>query len=268
MSAVTGRCRACAFLLRLVTGTVPVTVCNARLAAKPAAPAIFVADQKAQDTCALLRRLVGTTPSRFSNRVLDRAGIFPARSAFLPHKPNLGRTNSMQPDSRLLVLGVIAGVSMFGATAACAADGLGYVQTNLVSNGAISARTTDPDLLNAWGIGFFPGAPFWVADNGAGVATLYDGTGAKLPLVVEIPPPHGSLKGSVSAPTGLVANVTTQFNVHGSGQPTRFIFDTEDGTIAAWDGAPPKRATIVVDNSGSGAIYKGLALGANAKGNF
>src|SRR5262245_10769796 len=151
MSAVTGRCRACAFLLRLVTGTVPVTVCNANLAAKPAAPAIFVADQKAQDTCALLRRLVGTTPSRFSNRVLDRAGIFPARSAFLPHKPNLGRTNSMQPDSRLLVLGVIAGVSMFGATAACAADGLGYVQTNLVSNGAISARTTDPDLLNAWG---------------------------------------------------------------------------------------------------------------------
>jgi uncharacterized protein (TIGR03118 family) len=174
----------------------------------------------------------------------------------------------MRPNSRLLVLGVIAGTSIFGATAACAGDGLGYVQTNLVSNGAISAKTTDPDLLNAWGLGFFPGAPFWVADNGAGVATLYDGTGAKVPLVVEIPPPHGSPKGSTSAPTGLVANITTQFSVHGSGQPTRFIFDTEDGTIAAWDNAPPKRATIVVDNSGSGAVYKGLALGANAKGNF
>ena len=174
----------------------------------------------------------------------------------------------MRPDSRLLALGVIAGVSIFGATAVRAADGLDYVQTNLVSNGTISAKTTDPDLLNAWGLGFFPGAPFWVADNGAGVATLYDGAGDKLSLVVEIPLPHGSPKGSVSAPTGLIANSTTQFSVHGSNQPARFIFDTEDGTIAAWNGEPPKRAIIVVDNSGSGAIYKGLALGTNAKGNF
>jgi uncharacterized protein (TIGR03118 family) len=174
----------------------------------------------------------------------------------------------MTPDSRLLALAAIIGISMFGTTTAFSDDGLGYVQTNLVSDGAITANTTDPDLLNAWGIGFFPGAPFWVADNGAGVATLYDGTGGKLPLVVEIPPPHGSPKGSVSAPTGLVANFTTQFRVRGSTRPTLFIFDTEDGTIAAWNRGPPQRAIIVVDNSRSGAIYKGLALGTNDKGNF
>jgi hypothetical protein len=57
-----------------------------------------------------------------------------------------------------------------------------YVQTNLVSDGAVPAATTDPNLKNPWGIAFFPGlSPFWISDNNAGVSTLYDGAGVPFP---------------------------------------------------------------------------------------
>jgi len=174
----------------------------------------------------------------------------------------------MHPDARLLAFAAIIGASVFGATAARADSGLGYVQTNLVSNGVIQAKTTDPNLLNAWGIDFLPGAPFWIADNGAGVSTVYDGTGRRLPLVVEIPAPKGQPKGTTSTPTGLVANVTGQFRAPGSVLPSMFIFDSEDGTVAAWNTLMGRHAMIVVDNSKDGSVYKGLAIGTNAKGNY
>jgi len=56
--------------------------------------------------------------------------------------------------------------------------------------------------------------------------------------------------------------------------PATFIFDTEDGTIAAWNPAVDpitagrSTATRIVDNSGKGAVYKGLAFGTNKHGNF
>jgi uncharacterized protein (TIGR03118 family) len=47
------------------------------------------------------------------------------------------------------------------------------------------------------------------------------------------------------------------------------LFSTEDGTIAGWN---PKvsqtRAVIAADQSGNGAVYKGLAMGSNAQGTF
>src|SRR5262249_13573378 len=75
------------------------------------------------------------------------------------------------------------------------AQAAGYAQTNLVSNGAVPAVHVDPNLVNPWGISFFPGiSPFWVSDNNSGVTTLYDGTGSPFPspatpLVVDIPSP-------------------------------------------------------------------------------
>jgi uncharacterized protein (TIGR03118 family) len=156
----------------------------------------------------------------------------------------------------------------------------GYTQKNLVSDVSdFSPVTIDPNLVNSWGIGFLLGSPFWIADNGTGVSTLYDGEGtpepAGMPLVVTIPAPGGG----TSAPTGLVANTTlVQFKVPGSPSPTGapFIFDTEDGTVAAWDPAVNfTKASLVVDNStvtcsngATGAVYKGLAIGANKGGAF
>jgi len=158
-----------------------------------------------------------------------------------------------------------------------------YVQTNLVSDGTVTANTVDPNLKNPWGLAFFPGlSPFWVADNNGFVSTLYDGMGvpfppppAPMPLVVNIPLPNGPTGG---APSGLVANIfagntTVTFPTPGTGKPSLFLFDTEDGTVVAWNTALADltHAVIAVDNSShptaaAGAVYKGLAIAANGHG--
>ena len=79
-----------------------------------------------------------------------------------------------------------------------------YEQTNLVSDIPGLAKTTDPNLVNAWGLDFSGGSPAWVADNGTGLSTLYTGGGNIVPLVVKIP----SGSDAQSAPTGLVFNGT------------------------------------------------------------
>ena len=132
---------------------------------------------------------------------------------------------------------------------------LGYFQTNLVSDGAVAANTIDPDLKNPWGISFGPTTPFWVADNGTGLSTLYNGIGVKQGLVVTIPPAPGSPAGTTSTPTGTVFNAGA---AGGALLGDRFLFATEDGTIAGWQGGTT--AAIRVDSSPSGAVYKGLAI--------
>ena len=142
-----------------------------------------------------------------------------------------------------------------------------YQQTNLVSDVPGLAATTDPDLVNAWGIVHSATSPWWVNDNGTGKATLYNAAGTKLALVVTVPPPDGSAPGTTSAPTGIVFNgSTTDFVVANPADntksgPARFIFATEDGTISGWNpAANPNTAIIKVDNSAS-AVYKSLAMG-------
>src|SRR6202040_815890 len=107
------------------------------------------------------------------------------------------------------------------------------------------------------------------------------------PLVVEIPSPTDPAETATvdefsGTPTGQVANFTLSpvfattpaFFIDGSG-PALFIFATEDGTIEAWnlaltdpDSPPglPDDAVIVRDNSGAGAVYKGLALATRTVG--
>src|ERR1700730_2906809 len=133
----------------------------------------------------------------------------------------------------------------------------GYSQTNLVSNTAGVATTTDSQLLNPWGISFIPGSDFWIANNNSGTSTLYDKHGTKdNGLVVTIPSATRNPNGNSSpgCPTGTVANGTGVYL--GGGQ---FIFDTEDGLVANWTGAS-NTAAVAFDNSASGAVYKGLAL--------
>src|SRR5260370_8379941 len=92
-----------------------------------------------------------------------------------------------------------------------------YTRVNLVSDIDGVARFTDPNLVNPWGLGFSSTSPFWVADNGAGVATLYNGQGQAFPtatpLVVTIPSPTTPTGGT---PTGLVfTSRTTDFVLPG-----------------------------------------------------
>jgi uncharacterized protein (TIGR03118 family) len=145
-----------------------------------------------------------------------------------------------------------------------------YQQRSLVSDGSIPAENTDPNLVNAWGVAFNPFGFVWVADNGTGVSTLYDGAGKPQSLVVRIPAPAAA--GSKAKPTGIVfSGAPTGFMVSQGGLsgPSRFIFATEDGTISGWaPNVDMTNAVRVVDNSATGAIYKGLALSAGDNGNL
>jgi hypothetical protein len=90
-----------------------------------------------------------------------------------------------------------AGLATAALGAAYASDS-GYVQTDLISNDTSKhpAAHQDKSLLNPWGIAFFPGGPFWINDNNAGLSALYNGDGAGVnktdpALAVTIPPPTG-----------------------------------------------------------------------------
>jgi uncharacterized protein (TIGR03118 family) len=155
---------------------------------------------------------------------------------------------------------------LLSVTTALADDGQqnSYAVNNLVSD-LPGAAVTDANLKNPWGVAFSPsGSPFWVSDNAAGLATLYDGTGVMQSLVVKVPPAAG---GTTGAPTGIVWNPASSFVVPGTTSQAAFIFATEDGTISAWAGGLSS-AVIAADNSKSGAVYKGLAYGVNANGPF
>jgi uncharacterized protein (TIGR03118 family) len=163
------------------------------------------------------------------------------------------------------------------------------LQTNIVSDLPGVAQLQDPHLVNPWGIAESSGSPFWISDNGAGVSTLYSVPGAGTPapsinsLVVSIPAPGAPL-GSDGTPTGTVFNgdggATGGFKLKGvltnpNGTTSAiFLFVTEDGTIVGWNpnvnpqGFDPTKAgtygIIAVDNSGSGAVYKGMTFAKSA----
>jgi len=135
-----------------------------------------------------------------------------------------------------------------------------YTETDLVSSipgvGTNATNPVDAQLKNSWGMTRSAGSTFWVSDNGSGLATLYNGIGTKQSLVVTIPVPTGI--DPPATPTGIVANGTADFALPGS-TAAKFIFVTEQGTIAAWNGG--NAAVIVKDNSKSGAVYKGCTIG-------
>ncbi len=142
-----------------------------------------------------------------------------------------------------------------------------YRQHNLVSDIPGVADHTDPNLKNSWGIAFNPNAVFWVADNTTGLATLYDGLGNTQPPIVTIP--GGS-------PTGIVFNVASNktppdfvITENGGSGAAVFIFATENGIIAGWSPAVDfTNAVVAVDNSASGADYKGIAIAGNGTANL
>jgi uncharacterized protein (TIGR03118 family) len=183
---------------------------------------------------------------------------------------------------RALVIAValttILSLSVFGVVRTRAATALGfYQQTNLVSDLPGVAAVTDSHLVNAWGMSHSSTSPWWISDNGTGVSTLYTGSGAPFPLppatplVVTIPPPLGSPAGTSATPTGNVFNGTSSFVVtkNGVSGPATFLFATEDGTISGWNrNVDPTNAILGADQSASGAVYKGLALGSNSSGEF
>jgi uncharacterized protein (TIGR03118 family) len=150
-----------------------------------------------------------------------------------------------------------AGVALVASGIAQAA-GNRYQISKLVSDIPGLASHTDSHLVNPWGIAFNPNGFVWVANNETGTSTLYDGAGnpsATLP-VVNVP----------GKPTGIVFNGTNDFAIT-PGNPARFLFASEDGSILGWSPAVDVLNAVTVIPS-NGAVYKGLALAGNGEGNF
>jgi uncharacterized protein (TIGR03118 family) len=138
-----------------------------------------------------------------------------------------------------------------------------YKLTNLTSNQKGKAKHFDPNLVNGWGLTFAPNGPIFVADTGTGLATSYNAAGVPQKTVVTVPPSGNT---GVGSPTGIVYNGSKEFQAGGA--PAMFLFGTLDGTISGWSPANGTQAVILVNNSGSGASYNGLAITTKKSGNF
>jgi uncharacterized protein (TIGR03118 family) len=155
---------------------------------------------------------------------------------------------------RLAAVSFAAVASLAAATPTPAAQH-NYTVTPLVSNGYLPGTIVDHNLVNAWGLTASGTSPWWVADNGTGKSTLYNGnTGAPQSLVVSVD----------TNPTGAVFNGTTGFVVPGTTARAFFIFDTEGGQLLGWN--PAFGTTAQVAKTVAGAIYKGLAIGTTGAG--
>jgi uncharacterized protein (TIGR03118 family) len=142
-----------------------------------------------------------------------------------------------------------------------AAGATGFVQTNLVSDMPGQAAVTDPQLINPWGISASVQSPFWISDNQTGFSTLYDGTGNKNALVVNIPSAPGTTF-THSTPTGTVFNTdpnAADFNVTAMGKTAAsiFLFATLDGTLSGWNGTG---TNAIIAFQSAGSIFTGLAI--------
>jgi uncharacterized protein (TIGR03118 family) len=142
----------------------------------------------------------------------------------------------------------------------------------------------DPHLVNPWGSSESGSGPFWISDNNAGVATLYNAPAKPAagkppisinPLVVSIPTPIDP-HGATGAPTGTVFNLdggaTGGFTVSGldkNGKPITasavFLFATEDGTLVGWN--PAVDPTGKFDGPGGVSTHAVIAVN-NAGNNF
>jgi uncharacterized protein (TIGR03118 family) len=144
------------------------------------------------------------------------------------------------------------------------ADPIGFLQTNFASSVPGLAQNTDPLLENPWGMAFSTSSPFWISDQGADVATLYNDRGVRqppaFPLIVSTP----------SGPTGSIFNPSsTSFRINDgvhSGAAI-FVFATLSGQVAGWNPGvgnslgPNGTSTITATGftARDGASYTGLA---------
>src|SRR4029077_17776262 len=107
---------------------------------------------------------------------------------------------------------------------------------------------------------------FWISDNGAGLTSIDSLQHSKLTLNVLDPVTIPSPSGDTSAPTGQVFNSFASNNAFllSDDKPAAFLFATEDGTLAGWNGDAGDTAELKVTSDG--AVYKGLAIGLSDAG--
>ena len=179
-----------------------------------------------------------------------------------------GRTRPLFLGALLAVTTLLLPASSVGAMG----DHEAFKQVNLVSDTPGMATRTDPDLVNPWGLARSSTSPWWISDNGTGRSSIYDGNGQAVRPAVTIPSPSGG----TGVPTGAVFNKVSTIEPHSfvikegaKMGPSSFMFATEDGAIAGWNGSvDANKAIVAVDRStatdghgDTGAVYKGLTFG-------
>ena len=118
----------------------------------------------------------------------------------------------------------LAVIALSAASALVAAQ-IGFVQTNLASDVPGAAQSTDPDLVNAWGMAAHAALPRYGSAPTARESPCFTAaTGVKQGLVVTIPG-DGSVTG------------VSFSNLAGSFNGDTFLFDNEDGTVSGWRAA-------------------------------
>ncbi len=137
-----------------------------------------------------------------------------------------------------------------------------YVQTNLISDGAVPAKQTDPTLINPWGVSI--GQDWWIDSPGSGFSLVEDN---KFNKSFAVAVPGAVSTAAHGSPAGTVFNSdATLFNIPGSGSAL-FLFGNLDGSIAAWNASTPEAVTVV-NNSATKAVYTDIAIDKNATGTF
>jgi uncharacterized protein (TIGR03118 family) len=129
------------------------------------------------------------------------------------------------------------------------------------------AEATDPQLVNPVGLQVGPSGSLWVANNGTGTATFYglDGTPlpAGAPLAVALPVPPSAPAGAHAEATGIVyyGGSGLQIQTSTKRDSARFLVATLEGTILGYNAdVDRENAILAVDNSATGAVYRGLAV--------
>jgi uncharacterized protein (TIGR03118 family) len=184
-----------------------------------------------------------------------------------------GRLGRHVAGSRQLVLALSIltfGVAMLAvqvrSTVAASSSVTSYKVDKLIGSKGSGGKMKDPLMINAWGTAFIAagGTPFWINDEGSGVSELIDGKGKIMKALPFVTIPAAT-SGNKGTPTGIVGNATGQFIIPGS-TTALFIFDTEDGTIAAWNESLGTTAQTILTNAGE--VYTGLALANNGTANL
>ena len=161
-------------------------------------------------------------------------------------------------------LAICAGLLSIGSVAQTSS----FVQTNLISDGAVPAQQTDPTLINPWGVSI--GSDFWINSPASGLSIVTDAKGVKS-FAVTIPSvvtgqAHGNPTGTVFNSDATIFAIPAQGSAPSAGSAL-FLFCSLDGSISAWN-QNTAQAVTTVNNSASKASYTGIALNTNASGTF
>lgn len=194
-----------------------------------------------------------------SFRDIDRceARVYQPMEIFMKDVSSLLRLRPLRTAASLVAAIVLPAlpISVSGQTTS-------FVQTNIVSDGAVPAQVTDPNMLNPWGIAL--GKAFWVDGEASGFSLVDSATGVQQ-FKVTVPPASSS--SAAGSPTGVVLNSDMAlFPI--TGGPAMFIFATRDGSIAAWNTTTNPNAVTVVNNNSKGAGYTGLAIDKNSSATY